>query len=66
MVLIVLFAGGSYWQVFPLRGLTSEGFSDFTLWQQIKDYFWHLALPLTAYTIGGFATLTALTKTHFR
>lgn len=65
MVLIVLLAGGSYWQLFPLRGLTSEGFSDFTLWQQIKDYFWHLALPLTAYTIGGFATLTALTKNSF-
>ncbi len=65
MVLIVLLAGGSYWQIFPLRGLTSEGFSDFTLWQQIKDYFWHLALPLTAYTIGGFATLTALTKNSF-
>jgi microcin C transport system permease protein len=65
MVLIVLLAGGSYWQIFPLRGLTSDGFSDFTFWQQIKDYFWHLALPLTAYTIGGFATLTALTKNSF-
>ncbi|MBC6439000.1 MAG: microcin C ABC transporter permease YejB [Rhodospirillales bacterium] len=65
ILLVVLFAGGSYWKIFPLRGLTSPGFDDMTTWQQIGDYFWHLALPLTALAIGGFATLTMLTKNSF-
>lgn len=65
IMLIVLFAGGSYFDWFPLRGLSSDNFSELNRWQQIKDYFWHLALPLTAYTIGGFATLTMLTKNSF-
>jgi len=65
ILLIVLFAGGSYWKWFPLRGLTSPGFDDMTTLQQIGDYFWHLTLPLTALVIGSFATLTMLTKNSF-
>jgi microcin C transport system permease protein len=65
IILIVIFAGGSYLDWFPLRGLTSEEFATLSLWGKIKDYFWHLALPLTALTIGGFATLTMLTKNSF-
>ncbi|MGS2716834.1 microcin C ABC transporter permease YejB [Eionea flava] len=65
LLLIVLFAGGSFFDWFPLRGLTSSNFDELTWFEQIKDYFWHLALPLTAYTIGGFATLTLLTKNSF-
>lgn len=65
MLLVVLFAGGSYFNWFPLRGLTSPGFADFPLWKKVVDYFWHLALPVTAMSIGGFATLTMLTKNSF-
>lgn len=65
ILLIVLFAGGSFLHWFPLRGLTSDNFEQLTLIGKIGDYFWHLALPLTAYTIGGFATLTMLTKNSF-
>jgi microcin C transport system permease protein len=65
ILLIVLFAGGSVFDWFPLRGLHSDNFQELSRWQQVKDYFWHLALPLTAYTIGGFATLTMLTKNSF-
>ena len=63
--LIVLFAGGSYLDLFPLTGLTSNNFEDLTALGKIADYFWHLALPVTALTIGGFATLTMLTKNSF-
>ena len=63
--LIVLFAGGSYLDLFPLTGLTSNNFEDLTVLGKIADYFWHLALPVTALTIGGFATLTMLTKNSF-
>jgi microcin C transport system permease protein len=65
IVLIVLFAGGSYLNWFPLRGLTSENWSSLSTWGKIVDYFWHLALPVTAMTIGGFASLTMLTKNCF-
>ncbi|MDI9245481.1 microcin C ABC transporter permease YejB [Marinobacter sp. CHS3-4] len=65
ILLIVLFAGGSYLDWFPLRGLTSSNFDEMTWYQQIGDYFWHLALPVTANVIGGFATLTLLTKNSF-
>ena len=65
LLLIVLFAGGSYWRIFPLRGLTSDGFDDLTLIGQILDYLWHIALPITAMMISGFATLTLLTKNSF-
>ncbi|WP_323750880.1 microcin C ABC transporter permease YejB [Marinobacter sp.] len=65
ILLIVLFAGGSYFDWFPLRGLTSPDFDTMTWYQKIADYFWHLALPVTANVIGGFATLTLLTKNSF-
>lgn len=65
ILLIVLFAGGSYFDWFPLRGLTSSNFDELTWYQKIGDYFWHLALPVTANVIGGFATLTLLTKNSF-
>jgi microcin C transport system permease protein len=65
IMLMVFFAGGSYWKIFPLRGLTSEGFADFSVFEQIKDYLWHIVLPVTAATIGAFATLTLLTKNSF-
>jgi microcin C transport system permease protein len=65
IMLIVLFAGGTYFSWFPLRGLTSPNFDELSLSGKIVDYFWHLALPLTAYTISGFATLTMLTKNSF-
>lgn len=65
ILLIVVFAGGTYLDWFPLRGLTSNNFDELSLLGKIRDYFWHLALPLTAYTIGGFATLTMLTKNSF-
>ena len=63
--LIVLFAGGSYLDWFPLKGLTSTNFEDLSFFGKIADYFWHLALPVAALTIGGFATLTMLTKNSF-
>ena len=65
VVLIVFFAGGSYFQWFPLQGLVSENFEQLSLLQKIKDYFWHLTLPLLAITLGGFASLTYLTKFSF-
>ncbi len=65
ILLIVLFAGGSYWQWFPLQGLVSENFEQLSLLGKITDYFWHMALPLLAMVIGGFAGLTYLTKYSF-
>ena len=65
IVLIVFFAGGSYFQWFPLQGLFSENFADLSFLQKVKDYFWHLTLPLLAITLGGFASLTYLTKFSF-
>ena len=65
ILLLVIFAGGSYFKIFPLRGLTSPDFADFTLWQKILDYFWHISLPVLASTISAFATLTLLTKNSF-
>ncbi|WP_373635666.1 microcin C ABC transporter permease YejB [Yoonia sp. SS1-5] len=65
ILLIVLFAGGSYWRVFPLRGLTSANFDDLSLIGKILDYLWHIALPVFASTISAFATLTLLTKNSF-
>ena len=63
--LIVLFAGGSYFDFFPLRGLTSSEWDQFGLFHKITDYFWHLALPIASMAIGGFAGLTLLTKNSF-
>ena len=65
VLLIVFFAGGSYFDWFPMRGLVSEGWEDLPWHGKITDWLWHLALPLTALTIGGFATLTMLTKNSF-
>src|SRR5262245_18422146 len=63
--LIVLFGGGSFWSVFPLRGLTSDGFADLSWWHKVLDYLWHLVLPLTCEVMGSFAVLTLLTKNSF-
>ncbi len=65
VLLIVLFAGGSYWRVFPLRGLTSTNFDDLSLIGKVLDYLWHITLPVLASTISSFATLTLLTKNSF-
>ncbi|MDC0141042.1 microcin C ABC transporter permease YejB [Pelagibacteraceae bacterium] len=65
VILIVFFAGGRFYDIFPLRGLVSENFEDLSLIAQIKDYFWHLTLPLLAMIVSGFAGLTFLTKNSF-
>lgn len=65
VLLIILFAGGSYLDLFPLKGLTSSNFNELSAVGKVVDYFWHLALPVTALTIGGFATLTMLMKNSF-
>ena len=65
ILLIVLFAGGSFWQIFPLRGLTSDNFAQLSLLGKIADYLWHIALPVTAMALGAFATSTLLTKNSF-
>jgi microcin C transport system permease protein len=65
IMLLVLFAGGSYFQIFPLRGLTSDNFEQLSLFGKIADYLWHIALPVIASTISAFATLTLLTKNSF-
>ncbi len=65
ILLLVLFAGGSYFQIFPLRGLTSDNFEQLSIPGKIADYLWHIALPVLASTISAFATLTLLTKNSF-
>ncbi len=65
ILLLVLFAGGSYWQIFPLRGLTSDGWEEMNWLQKAGDYLWHITLPVIASTIASFATLTLLTKNSF-
>ena len=65
ILLLVLFAGGSYWQIFPLRGLTSDNWSTLSIPGKVLDYFWHITLPVLASTISSFATLTLLTKNSF-
>jgi len=65
VMLLVFFAGGSYLDWFPMRGLVSDGFSQMSVFGKMKDYLWHMGLPLAALTIGGFATLTMLTKNSF-
>ena len=65
ILLIVLFAGGSFWDVFPLRGLVSENWEELSWPARILDYFWHITLPVIALVIGGFAGLTMLTKNSF-
>jgi microcin C transport system permease protein len=63
--LIIVFAGGKYLNIFPLRGLTSDNWHDMDWPHRIRDYFWHIALPITAMTINGFAGLTILSKNCF-
>ncbi|SDF61538.1 microcin C ABC transporter permease YejB [Bosea robiniae] len=65
ILLIVLFAGGSFWQIFPLRGLTSDNWADLSLFGKAKDYLWHITLPVLAMALGAFATSTLLTKNSF-
>lgn len=65
ILLIILFAGGSFFNLFPLRGLTSDGWSQFPWYWKIIDYFWHLTLPLLSMGLSAFATMTLLTKNSF-
>ncbi|MBV8650493.1 MAG: microcin C ABC transporter permease YejB [Alphaproteobacteria bacterium] len=65
VLLIIVFAGGSYFTWFPLRGLASDDWANLDLWHKVLDYFWHLVLPIIAMTIGAFAQLTMLTKNSF-
>jgi microcin C transport system permease protein len=65
ILLIVLFAGGSFLSIFPLKGLVSSGFEDLPWYKQILDYVWHLILPITAMVISGFASLAMLCKNSF-
>jgi len=62
VVLLVFLAGGTFVQWFPLRSLTSANWNDLSLFGKITDYFWHIALPVAAMTVGGFAVITTLTK----
>ncbi len=63
--LIVIFAGGSYWSIFPLRGLTSDNWESLSIAGKAVDYLWHIILPVTAMVIGSFATTSLLTKNSF-
>ena len=65
ILLIVVFAGGRYLDWFPLRGLVSDDFDQLSLWGKILDYLWHITLPVLSMVIGGFASLTMLTKNSF-
>ncbi len=65
ILLLVLFSGGSYLQIFPIRGLTSDNWDTLSATGKVLDYFWHITLPVIASSIAGFATLTLLTKNSF-
>jgi microcin C transport system permease protein len=65
VLLIVLFCGGSYLKIFPLRGLASSDAATFSLLHRVLDYLWHICLPVLTMVIGGFASLTMLTKNSF-
>src|SRR5215216_1268262 len=65
ILLIVLFAGGSFWDVFPLRGLSSDNFSALPWYAKVLDYFWHLTLPIVSMALAAFATMTLLTQNSF-
>jgi microcin C transport system permease protein len=65
LLLIVLFAGGSFWTIFPLKGIVSSNWANLPWWQQIVDYVWHIVLPISAMALGAFATATLLTKNSF-
>lgn len=65
IVLIVLFGGGSFWSVFPLRGLVSDNWEQMSLGMKVLDYLWHMVLPITASAVGSLAVMTLLTKNSF-
>ena len=65
VLLIVLFAGGSFWNIFPIRGIVSENWASLPWYQQILDYLWHIILPITSLAVGAFATSTLLVKNSF-
>ena len=65
ILLIILFAGGSFWDFFPLRGLTSDNWAALPWYAKILDYFWHLVLPIVSMALAAFATMTLLTKNSF-
>ncbi len=65
IMLVVVFAGGSFWHAFPLRGLVSSGSEAWPWWDRALDYLWHMVLPTVALVVGGFASLTMLTKNCF-
>ena len=65
ILLVVLFAGGSFWDIFPLRGIVSPNWDELSLFGKITDYLWHMVLPITALVIGGFEALSMLTKNSF-
>jgi len=65
VLLIVLFAGGSYFNIFPVRGLVSANWHDLNLWNRVIDYLWHITLPVICMALSGFAVLTMLTKNSF-
>lgn len=65
LALLVLFGGGSFWSLFPLRGLVSDNWAELDLLGKVCDYLWHMVLPVTASTVGGFAVMTLLTKASF-
>jgi microcin C transport system permease protein len=65
MLLIILLCGGEFFDVFPFRGITSDGYEELTRFGKIKDYLWHITLPVAAMVAGSFATLTMLTKNSF-
>ncbi|HFQ88967.1 MAG TPA: microcin C ABC transporter permease YejB [Desulfobulbus sp.] len=65
IILIVLFGGGSFWHIFPLRGLVSDNWHELSLMGKIMDYLWHMVLPVTSSTVGSLAVMTLLTKNSF-
>lgn len=65
IALLVLFGGGSFWEVFPLRGITSDNWEQLSWFGKITDYLWHMVLPVTAMVVGNFAVMTMLTKNSF-
>jgi microcin C transport system permease protein len=65
IALLVLFGGGSFWDVFPLRGLISDDWSELPWYAKVLDYLWHLVMPITALVVGSFAVMTMLTKNSF-
>ncbi len=65
ITLLVLFGGGSFWDIFPLRGLTSDNWAELTWYGKVTDYLWHMVLPIIASVVGSFAVMTMLTKNSF-